>query len=145
MTEIQRLIERLEPAARRAAGHSHSPYSRFPVGAAVLDADGRVFSGCNVENASFGLTLCAERCALGAAIAAGTEPGTPRALLIYTPGDRAHSPCGACRQVMHELLAADAVVLSICDAGETVAWGPDDLLPQPFTPAALSGTAEKGR
>lgn len=145
MDEIERLIERLGPDARRAAGNAHSPYSNFPVGAAVLDADGGVFSGCNVENASFGLTMCAERSALAAAVAAGVIPGTPRALLIYTPGGRAHSPCGACRQVMHELLAEDAIVLSTCDEQDVATWRPGDLLPQPFTPAALAEHAETER
>ena len=97
-------IDALIEAASTACGHAHAPYSGFRVGAAVLGPDGRVFSGCNVENASFGLTVCAERNALAAAIAAGADPGTLGPLVIFTPGQRAHSPCGACRQVMRELM-----------------------------------------
>ena len=137
MNDSLRLIELRKPPARRASGHAHSPYSGFPVGAAVLDAEGRIFTGCNVENASFGLTMCAERNALAAAISAGVAPGTLPALLIYTPGEQAHAPCGACRQVMHELMAPDAVVLSTCDSASLLIWRDGDHLPQPFTPEAL--------
>ena len=124
--------EHLKQAARDAAGNSWSPYSRFPVGAAVQASDGRIFSGCNVENKSFGLTQCAERSALTAAIAAGCKPGSLQALVIYTPGKEAHPPCGACRQVMEELMAADAQVLSCCDGEHFRQWQDHSYLPDPF-------------
>jgi len=131
------VLNRLRDSARRAAGHSYSPYSGFAVGAAVLAASGTVYSGCNVENASFGLTQCAERAALTAAIADGAAAGSLQVLLIYTPGDTVHPPCGACRQVMHELMAADGTVVSCCDSAELKTWSGSEYLPDPFLPEAL--------
>ncbi len=89
--------------ARSAREKAYAPYSKFLVGAALLTRDGRRFSGCNVENASYGLCNCAERTALFGAIAAGCQPGDFAALAVIgdTPGPI--SPCGACRQVMTEL------------------------------------------
>ena len=89
------LVDRLRRHAVEAASRSYSPYSRFPVGAAVASREGAVYVGCNVENASFGLTQCAERAALTAAIAAGERPGDLVCLVIYIPGDARHPPCGA--------------------------------------------------
>ena len=134
----EQILERLKPDAVAAANRSYSPYSQFPVGAAVVDGAGRVHAGCNVENASLGLTQCAERNALAAAIAAGVAPGSLRALLIYTPGPQAHVPCGACRQVMHELMAPDSLVVSCCDGDAVRSWRRQDYLPDPFTPEALT-------
>jgi cytidine deaminase len=127
----------LKPHAARAAANAYAPYSRFPVGAAVVTAAGQVFAGCNVENASFGLSQCAERSALAAAVSAGAGRGSVTGLVIYTPGGRAHSPCGACRQVMHELMAPASQVLSCCDGAEVRRWGHADYLPDPFVPEAL--------
>lgn len=92
--------EKLLTVAWESRDHAHAPYSKFPVGAALLAADGRVFSGCNVENLSFGLTLCAERVAIGSAIAAGTRDFV--ALAVVADTSEPISPCGACRQVMAE-------------------------------------------
>jgi cytidine deaminase len=131
-------LQCLKPHAMDAACRSYSPYSRFPVGAAVVDEAGRIHAGCNVENASLGLTQCAERNALAAAIAAGATPGRLRTLLIYTPGSQAHVPCGACRQVMHELMAADSLVVSCCDGEAIRSWRREDYLPDPFTPDSLT-------
>lgn len=106
-------LDALMAAARAVALHAHAPYSRFRVGAAVRAEDGRVFVGCNVENASYGLALCAERAALAAAVAAGARRFL--AIAVTCPdadphaGARGRSPCGACRQWMLEL-APDAVV-----------------------------------
>lgn len=125
-------IERLKPSARDGCANAYAPYSNFPVGAAAATRGGAVFTGCNVENASFGLTICAERNALSAAVAQGVQPGDFEAMLIYTPGDVVHSPCGACRQVMHELLAGNAIVISCCDGAAYSSWGMDELLPEPF-------------
>lgn len=137
MQRVDALIDQLKQLAIKAAAYSHSPYSRFRVGAAVVAEDGEIYQGCNVENASFGLTQCAERSALTAAVSHGARPGTLRALLIYTPGDTAHPPCGACRQVMHELMAADSLVVSCCDGEDRKSWTGADYLPDPFLPESL--------
>lgn len=96
--------ERLAEAARLARNHAYAPYSEFSVGAALLAANGEVFAGCNVENLSFGLTLCAERNAIAAAVAAGAvRPHlSPRGLVVVADTRHPISPCGACRQVMAE-------------------------------------------
>ncbi|WP_266184075.1 cytidine deaminase [Dyella humicola] len=96
--------------AREAREQAYAPYSRFLVGAALATKDGRRFSGCNVENASYGLCNCAERTALFSAMAAGCRPGDFEALAVIgdTPGPI--SPCGACRQVMSELCDEDMPV-----------------------------------
>ena len=87
-------------AAKQARENAHAPYSGFLVGAALLCADGSIFTGCNVENLSFGLTMCAERVAVGAAIAAGKKDF--RCIAIVADSDEVISPCGACRQVLAE-------------------------------------------
>jgi len=94
--------------ARQAAKRSYSPYSRFPVGAALL-AGGAVFTGCNVENASYGLTLCAERAAILAAVAAGKRK--PVKLAVAGGKGRAARPCGACLQVLAEFCGPDFPIL----------------------------------
>lgn len=101
---VQRLIE----CARSAQANAHAPYSGFPVGAAVLTEDGRVFLGCNVENSSFGLTVCAERNAVAAAVVAGTRP-LAVAVVANVPDI---VPCGACRQVLAEFDPGMTLVLA---------------------------------
>lgn len=128
----ENVIGKLKPEAVQACANAHAPYSRFPVGVALITDGGQVFTGCNVENASFGLTICAERNALAQAVAQGMRPGRVEAMLIYTPGEVVHAPCGACRQVMHELLSEDAVIVSCCDTDQTRTWGVDALIPDPF-------------
>ena len=101
------LLER----ARMAASRAHCPYSQFHVGAAVLCDDGSVIEGCNVENASYGLTVCAERVALFSAISQGKRPIELAVSCVDAQDEAAVSsrmPCGACRQVMQELLPPDA-------------------------------------
>ncbi|MCA9754065.1 MAG: cytidine deaminase, partial [Gemmatimonadetes bacterium] len=98
-------MENLLEAARAAARAAYAPYSRYPVGAAVLTAFGEIVSGCNVENASYGLSMCAERTAVFAARARGLVDGSTaplRAVAIHAPNGPAPSPCGACRQVLAE-------------------------------------------
>lgn len=131
--EAERLIAQLRPHARRASSHAYAPYSGLRVGAAVLAAEGGVHLGCNVESDSYGLTQCAERSAIGAAIAAGVRPRTLTRLVVYLPGERALPPCGACRQVMRELMARDALVVACCDGQDHRAWSLDELLPDAFT------------
>ncbi|MFC5524849.1 cytidine deaminase [Rhodanobacter ginsengisoli] len=97
--------------ARHARERAYAPYSSFHVGAALLTLDGRTFSGCNVENASYGLCNCAERTALFGAIAAGCRPGDFAALAVIADTPAPVSPCGACRQVMVELCGEAMPVL----------------------------------
>ncbi len=126
------LIDKLKSAARDACSNAHAPYSRFPVGAALVTDSGVVFAGCNVENASFGLTICAERNAVAQAVAHGVRAGEVAAMLIYTPGQEAHAPCGACRQVMHEFMPVDAPVASSCEHEVYRFWKMSDLIIDPF-------------
>lgn len=86
--------------AKKASAMAYAPYSRFPVGAALLTVTGEVFTGCNVENASYGLTICAERVAVTKAVSAGFREF--KAIAIYAPTEEPISPCGACRQVLAE-------------------------------------------
>jgi cytidine deaminase len=124
----------LEKSARRAAAHAYSPYSNFCVGAAVLTESGKIFSGCNVENASFGLCNCAERTAIFKAISAGEKK--IKAVAIYTSTQTPTAPCGACRQVINEF-GPDALVVSICDSGERSETSLSALLPAAFGPESL--------
>lgn len=126
------VVARLGPPARAVSVHAHAPFSGFHVGAALVTGDGSEFAACNVESASYGLTQCAERNALGSAIAAGVKPGEIRSLAVYLAGDHPLPPCGACRQVMVELMHADALVVSFCDSNETLSWTIQELLPQAF-------------
>src|SRR5271156_10858 len=104
------VVERLQDAARKVAANAYAPYSRFRVGAALLFDDGFVATGCNVENMSYGLTSCAERNALFSAI--GERGGNHKivAIAVTNLNDAASPPCGACRQVLSEFIATDAVV-----------------------------------
>jgi cytidine deaminase len=127
-------VRRLEKSARAAGGRAYAPYSRFPVGAAVIAGSGKIYSGCNVENASFGLCTCAERTAVFSAVAAGER--SIKAVAVYTPTPLPTAPCGACRQVIHEF-GPEALVISVCDSKGRIdtrlsallpaAWGPGDL------------------
>jgi cytidine deaminase len=105
------LEQALLALARSARELAYAPYSKFRVGAAVQTRDGRQFSGCNVENAAYGLCNCAERTALFGAIASGCRPGDFVALAVIADTPTPVSPCGACRQVMVELCGDDMPVL----------------------------------
>ena len=122
-------LNQLLSAARTASAGSYAPYSGFRVGAAVLDGAGKIHLGCNVENASYGLTSCAERNALAAARAAGAREF--QAILIHVPGEIVFEPCGACRQVMLELMPDGALVLSTSDSDRR-SWTVGELLPHAF-------------
>lgn len=126
-------IDALIQAAVQARRHAYAPYSRFQVGAAVLVKDARVFVGCNVENASYGLCNCAERTALFAAIAAGCRPGDFTHLAIVGDTPAPISPCGACRQVMLELGGPQLVVIQTNLRGDITQTTATALLPGAFS------------
>lgn len=111
MSADQPRFDDLLARARVAREHAYAPYSQFHVGAALLTRDGRQFSGCNVENAAYGLCNCAERTALFAAIVGGCKPHDFVALAVIADTPNPVSPCGACRQVMFELCHAEMPVL----------------------------------
>jgi len=119
--------------AREAMRNAWAPYSEFRVGAAIEAADGRVFVGCNVESASYGLTICAERMALGAAVAAGAR--SLRRIAVTTEVEPPAAPCGACRQ----LLAEFGLNLEVIAAGPSSErrWTLAALLPDAFTKESL--------
>ena len=120
--EFQKLIE----SAIRARLAAYAPYSHFQVGAALLCEDGETFTGCNVENLSYGLTICAERNAIGAAVPAGRQKFV--AIAVAADSDLPISPCGACRQVMCEF--GDFPVLLANLRGEVVESSVGELLPR---------------
>jgi cytidine deaminase len=129
-------ISRLIAAAREAATHAYVPYSEFPVGAAVLTAGGEIIAGTNVENASYPLTMCAERIAVGTAVAAGHRE--IRAVAVTSPKVSGVTPCGGCRQVLNEFKPAQGDMLVLLDSSsgpEIVPLG--DLLPRSFGPSDL--------
>jgi cytidine deaminase len=117
-------------AARAVRKRAYAPYSKFQVGAAVRDERGRVHVGCNVENASYGLAICAERNAVAAAVAAGAR--ALRAVAVVTPLKPPGSPCGACRQVLAELAPPDAPVLLAAPTGAPETTTVGALLPRSF-------------
>ncbi len=117
--------DRLVEAAWQAREAAYAPYSNFTVGAALLAADGRIFPGCNVENISYGLTNCAERVAIGAAVAAGVREFLAVAVVADTGVPI--SPCGACRQVLAEF-GVPRVMLA--NRSERLEFGLEELLPR---------------
>ena len=131
-----KLYSELVTAARAAAERAYCPYSRFPVGAAVLTGTGEICAGCNVENASYGLTICAERNAIFQAVAQGRGPLSIVAVVVYTPTATPTAPCGACRQVINEF-GPDARVISVCDGPVSLESSLGILLPNAFGPGNL--------
>jgi cytidine deaminase len=132
VSDPKQLIEQLLAPARAVAENAYSPYSDLRFGAAALTRDGRIIIGCNVENASYSITQCAEIKALGAAVSQGVQRGDIVAMLIFTPGDITHSPCGACRQAIKELLAPDGQVIATSGGGEPLSWKVSEILPNAF-------------
>jgi cytidine deaminase len=126
------LLERARAAAKRA----YAPYSNFPVGAAIMTEDGTIFDGANIENASYPVTMCAERTAAGAAVFAGKREF--RAVAVSAPRASGASPCGACRQMLNEFKPAQGEMIIILDGS----GGPEQmplsvLLPRAFGPSDL--------
>jgi cytidine deaminase len=134
----QTLLDRAREVAQRA----YVPYSNFPVGAAALTADGSIFAGANVENASFGLTICGERSAVTALVSAGHRDIV--AIAVSAPRVPLTTPCGACRQVLNEFRPVDEdmiVILDDRDSGRAIRLG--DLLPKAFGPRNLEAEGEQ--
>jgi cytidine deaminase len=127
----------LVTAARRARARAYAPYSRFKVGAAVLDERGRVHVGCNVENASYPLTVCAERNAIAAAVVAGAR----RLRAMAVAADPAPVPCGACRQALAELARDDLAIFIAGPRGAPTAETLGALLPRAFRLRRARGRA----
>ncbi|QJW46389.1 cytidine deaminase [bacterium BFN5] len=131
-------MEELIKAARVARENAYVPYSKFKVGAAVLSKSGKVYAGCNVENASYGLTNCAERTAIFTAVSAGENDLAALAVVGDTIGPTA--PCGSCRQVMAEFGISKIILCNI--KGESRVVSLDDLLPYSFTKNDLTGAGD---
>jgi cytidine deaminase len=129
--ELAELTDKAQKASKRA----YCPYSHFSVGASVLGGTGRVYTGCNVENASYALTICAERNAIFQAVAQGEQ--AIHTVVIYTPTLRPTAPCGACRQVMYEF-GPEAEVICVCDGPEVTRHMVSELLPGAFGPRTLA-------
>jgi cytidine deaminase len=122
----QSLVE----AAREARENAYCRYSGFAVGAAVLTPSGQIFRGCNVENRTYGLTVCAERVAVASAVAAGQREVT--AVAVITDTDPPSTPCGQCREVLSEFGGPNLPVLLANTNGDQQEFRLDELLPHPF-------------
>lgn len=122
--------EELIKLAEEASKNAYVPYSKFPVGACILTENDKIFTGCNFENASYGLTICAERNAVGSAIAAGERKF--KAIAIFSPNMQNCTPCGACRQVLAEFQSDKGLdVITLCSDGIRV-HTINELLPEGF-------------
>jgi cytidine deaminase len=130
-TGQEELVERLVEAARRARANAYAPYSEYRVGAALATEDGSIYSGCNVENASYGATICAERGAISRMVASGGS--SPTLCVIVTSGPEPAAPCGICRQVLAEFARELRIVLVGEGEPETrVETSLEELLPRRF-------------
>ncbi len=116
--------------AIEASKNAYVPYSHFPVGACILTEDDKIFTGCNFENASFGLTICAERNAVGSAISAGCKK--IKAIAVYSPKMNNCYPCGACRQVLHEFKSDNGIDVILKNNDELTIFKIEELLPGGF-------------
>lgn len=124
----------LMDSARSASKRAYCPYSDFHVGAALLGESGAIYHGCNVENASYGLTICAERSAVARAIADGETEIV--GIVVYTPTPKPTTPCGACRQVLNEF-GPSMPIRCVCDGKDVFRTTLAKLLPSAFGPRNL--------
>ena len=127
-TQIASLLQH----ATTVAHHAYAPYSNFRVGAAVLLTDGTIVTGCNVENASYRLTTCAEQTAIASAVALRGPGIRIRAIAVANLNQTASQPCGACRQTIHEFSTPDTIVFFPAEAGTTAQATIAELLPAAF-------------
>ena len=125
MTNMDPLLQ----AALTVRENAYAPFSNFKVGAAIEDVDGRIHTGCNVENATYGLTLCAERVAIFKAISEGVRKF--RRVAVAADSAKLTPPCGACRQILWEF-CGDIEITLVNPIGETAVWKLKDLFPEPF-------------
>lgn len=125
-------LEALHQTAVEYSKRAYVPYSQFAVGAGLSTKAGVIYGGCNVENASYPLTLCAERNAITTAIAQGVKPGDIEQVAIFVDTEEVVSPCGACRQVMSEFMSPEAFVTTFNSRGESKTWTVEQLLPDGF-------------
>ena len=134
MTATPETGEQLLALARGAAEHAYAPYSNFRVGAALQTAEGRIITGCNVENASYGLAICAERNAVAAMVAASPGDRVVRTVAVFSPDAGPCFPCGACRQVLREFGCSEVIVE---EEGKIRSYRFEELLPHSFGPEDL--------
>ena len=127
-------LARLTEKAKAVSRNAYCRYSQFAVGAVIVTESGEEFAGCNVENASYGLTICAERNAAFQMVAKGQQ--RIKLVLIYTPTEQPAAPCGACRQVINEF-GPEARIVSLCDSDKRLDTTLDKLLPNSFGPRNL--------
>lgn len=137
--DFKLLAEKVLNNAYGLLSRSYSPYSKFAVAATVIDEEGRMFGGVNIENASYGLTMCAERVAVYSAIAAGAK--RIHAVGLVTQSHQRIAPCGACRQVLAEFCDPSVLVFTSSGEGTPHSWTVGDLLPSAFTAIDLSAEA----
>lgn len=130
---VPEFVQKLVKEAAEARQKAYVPYSRFQVGAALLDANGHIHHGCNIENAAYGPTNCAERTAVFRAVADGHAPRSFKAIAVIADTEDPVSPCGICRQVMSELCGPDMPVYLANLKGEIQETTVADLLPGAFT------------
>jgi len=135
------VVNQMRDAASAAMNNAYCRYSKFRVGAAVLTSDGEIFAGCNVENASYGLTICAERNAIFQAVAKGALSKTLqlKALVVVTPTEKLTPPCGACRQVIYEFCEEADADIFIFGANNADSFKLSVLLPDAFGPKDVLG------
>lgn len=131
-------LEQLLDEAKAAMELAYVPYSHFRVGAALLHESGNIYRGCNIENAAYGPTNCAERTALFSAIADGAKPGSFTAIAVIGDTTEPITPCGVCRQVLVELCSSDMKVIMSNLKGERTVMTVAELLPGAFTPLSLA-------
>jgi cytidine deaminase len=132
-------IDEMIDLAKAARHFAHAPYSNFSVGAALLSSDGRVFTGCNVENSTYGLSMCAERVAIFKAISEGVTE--IRRVVVVTAHEHIAPPCGCCRQMIWEFAADDTEVVLANLTGDVRTYRISELLPEAFDSRYLEGVS----
>ena len=127
---MDEILKKLVQEAKMASIKAYAPYSKFNVGCIVVSARGNIYSACNVENISFGLTICAERASIFKGISSEGPSFKINQVVIYTPTKKPITPCGACRQVLKEF-GEDFEIISACESDEEIKMRINELLPNP--------------